>query len=268
MSAGASAVLLMQDHGRVRCITFNRPDRRNAWSDELSAAYAVALAEADRDPGVRAIVVAAEGPSFCVGGDMADLKSFAANRTFSRPDIVRSVPWQTTAVRKPVIAAVQGGCAGVGLAHALTCDVRFAAADARFATSYARRGLPAESGTAWLLSRVVGVGAASDLLLSGRVIGAQEALQLGLVNRVVPAGEVVTEALGYAQDIAQSCSPAAMQTIKQQLWEALAEESFEVSATMADQLAERFLAEEDDVAEGVQSFIEKRPPEFGALPSR
>ncbi|GCE41560.1 Enoyl-CoA hydratase [Rhodococcus wratislaviensis] len=266
MTGDDTTVLLTEQVDRVRLITFNRPEKRNAWSDELSVAYAAALADADRDPAVRVIVVAAAGSTFCVGGDMEDLKTFAAERTFARKNVRRSAPWETTRVRKPVVAAIQGACAGIGFAHALACDVRFAAMDARFTTTYARRGLPAESGVAWLLPRVIGMSAAVDLLLSARVIGAAEAMRLGLVAQVIEGDEVLSEALRYAHDLARSCSPKAMQTIKEQLWAGQETVSFELSAVSADQLAERFLTDSDDVMEGVSSFVEKRPPEFGSLP--
>ena len=269
MARAQAPVLLTEQIERVRVITFNRPEQRNSWSDSLGAAYATALAAADNDPSVRVIVVAAAGSTFCVGGDMADLKDFAAEGTFERSGVRRPAPWETTTIRKPVVAAIQGACAGIGLAHALACDVRFAAADARFTTTYARRGLPAESGVAWLLPRLIGVSAAADLLLSARVIGAVEARQLGLVAKVVDTDNTVLDAaLSYAHDLARSCSPKAMQAIKEQLCSGLQTASFELSAKSADQLAEQFLTSGGDVMEGVTSFVEKRAPEFSPLPPR
>lgn len=259
-------VLVTRQIGFVRELTLNRPEHRNAWSDELNAAYRQALRAADDDPDVRAIVLAAAGPTFCVGGDIADLEEFAAAGTFARSGVERSLPWDTTMIRKPVLAAIQGACAGIGFAHALTCDVRFAAGDARFATAYSRVGLPAESGAAWLLPRLIGVSSALDLLLSGRVVEVDEALSLGLVTRVIRDEPVLDATLRYAHELAERCSPRAMQAIKEQVWSGLGVTSFEAAAFDADRLAEQFLTENDDVVEGIASFKNKRLPQFAPLP--
>ena len=261
--ASVTPLVLVSQEGAVRTLTFNRPEQRNAWSDELNVAYADALRSADVDPSVRAIVIGAAGPHFCVGGDMGDLKTFASEKSFRREGVRRAEPWETTTIRKPVIAAVQGACAGIGFAHVLTCDVRFAAADARFATSYARRGLPAESGMAWLLPRLVGAARAADLLLSGRLVQVDEAFEMGLVTAVVRDEPVLNAAVRYAQDLATNCSPTAMLAIKQQIWSGLASgpNDFRDSARAADLLAESALAS-PDVLEGVASFVEKRSPQF------
>ena len=259
-------LVLSSQAGAVRTLTLNRPAQHNAWSDELNVAYADALRLADGDPSVRAIVIGAAGRHFCVGGDMADLQTFSAEGSFRREGIRRAEPWETTTIRKPVVAAVQGACAGVGFAHVLTCDVRFAADDSRFTTSYARRGLPAESGMAWLLPRLVGTARASDLLLSGRVVRANEAFEMGLLTAVVRDEPVLDAAMRYAHDLAANCSPAAMFAIKRQIWSGIGGEpdAFRDSARAADSLAESALAT-PDLLEGVASFVEKRSPQFTSL---
>jgi enoyl-CoA hydratase/carnithine racemase len=164
---------------------------------------------------------------------------------------------------KPLIAALNGACAGFGLAQALACDVRVAAAGAKLTTSYARRGLVAEDGTSWLLPRLVGLSRALDLLLSGRVVLAEEGFELGLVNFVVPPEVVVDEALAYAHDLADNCSPAAMAAIKSQLHRHLALE-LRTALEESARLVQRSLGTYD-FREGIASFVERRAPRFEPL---
>ena len=164
----------------VAVLTLNRPERMNGWGGGLATKFYSRLDQAEADPDVRAIVVTGSGRAFCAGADMGDLTSIGgASGHRRRTDISKLVgerhPHFVTTMRKPVIAAINGACAGIGLTQALMCDVRFAAEGAKFTTSFARRGLIAEYGISWILPRVVGWGAALDLLLSGRVFLAEEA---------------------------------------------------------------------------------------------
>jgi enoyl-CoA hydratase/carnithine racemase len=169
-------------------------------------------------------------------------------------------PHFVTSLRTPIIAAVNGACAGIGLTQALMCDVRFAAAGAKFTTSFARRGLIAEYGISWILPRVVGWGAAMDLLLSGRVFHAEEAAELGLVKAVVPADELMPTAMAYAEDIAANCAPSALAVIKQQLYGDAMSGVVETSARAERLMHESMLR--PDFIEGITAFFEKRPPNF------
>lgn len=252
-------VLAETDDDGVRTLTFNKPDRRNGWAEDLQVAYYDHLRAAAEDEAVRAVVVTGAGTTFCPGADMARLDGLAAEGAtlpHAPVDVPRGFP-------KPLIAAVNGACAGVGLVQALLCHVRFAAEEARFSTAFARRGLVAEYGIAWMLPRLVGYGQALDLLVSGRVFDAAEASALGLVHRVVPRADVVTAAQDYARDLARHCSPSAMAVILSQVADA-------ADGTFADAL-ERAYAETDerigsaDLREGVTSYLEKRPPRFPPL---
>ena len=159
------AVLVETDGAGVCTLTFNRPERRNGWSSDLEDAYYAALTDAAADPAVRAVVVTGAGPTFCPGADMArlgDLSAEGATLPHRPVDVPRTFP-------KPLIAAINGACAGVGLVQALFCHVRFAADTARFATAFARRGLVAEYGIAWTLPRLVGLENALDLLLDDSI---------------------------------------------------------------------------------------------------
>jgi enoyl-CoA hydratase/carnithine racemase len=166
-------------------------------------------------------------------------------------------------IPKPVIAAINGACAGLGLAFALTCDVRFCAENAKLTTAFSRRGLIAEHGTSWILPRLIGPARALDLLISARVVRGSEAAELGLVNRAVADERVLEVALDYARDVAANVSPASMATIKRQVYEALSsplpDALQHANALMLDSFSK------PDFAEGVQSFVEKRPPAFPPL---
>ena len=194
MSADDPVLYELRDSG-VAVLTLNRPERMNGWGGGLAAKFYALLDQAEADPDVRAIVVTGAGRAFCVGADMGDLSSIEGAGTGRDTDMSKLVgdrhPHFVATLRKPVIAAINGACAGIGLTQALMCDVRFAAAGAKFTTSFARRGLIAEYGISWILPRVVGWGVAMDLLLSGRVFLAEEAAALGLVNYVVAPQELL-----------------------------------------------------------------------------
>ncbi len=255
-------VLLRQldEHG-VLLLTFNRPDRNNGWCLELEEAYFGALIEASSDSAVRVIVVTGAGRSFCPGMDIQILEQSAKSGTHSTATSRR---WPMTTARwipKPMIAAVNGACAGIGFVQMTCCDLRFAASTAKFTTAFARRGLPAENSLSWMLPRLIGTGNALDLLLSARVVLADEALQLGLVNRVYPADELLPAALAYARDLADNCSPTSMALIKQQVsrdWERSAEESRLQSLVLMSEMGAHA-----DFSEGVMSYQEKRQATFG-----
>jgi len=245
----------------VLLLTLNRADRGNAWNGAMSRACFGALEDAARNPAVRAIVITGAGKAFCTGGDGEKLAEAAASG-----DTTSSTPlpyWTPLRVGKPIIAAINGACFGIGMQQALCADIRFAADDAKFATAYTRRGLVAEFGMSWLLPRLVGTGHAMDLLLSARLVRAPEALAMGLVNRVVPAENLLEEALAYARQLATQCSPRAMQAVKRQHWQDLMTNfaaSYAASETM---LAEASTSA--DFREGIASWQESRPPAFPPL---
>jgi enoyl-CoA hydratase/carnithine racemase len=252
--------------GAVLVLTLNRPDRLNAWTDALEDSYYARLDAAEDDPEVRAIVVTGAGRGFCAGADMSDLERGAAGQGDAE---LRHRPRPRTfplTVRKPMIAAINGAAAGLGLVEALYCDLRFATPDAKLTTAFARRGLIAEYGISWLLARQVGPSRALDLLLSGRVVRGEEALQLGLVDRVCDREGLLDEAVAYAADLAAHCSPWSMATIKAQV-QADLDRTFTAAVAAADEL---MLAsfERPDVAEGVRSYLEGRPPAFPNLDPR
>lgn len=257
----ASTVLLDVGADGVATLTLNRPHRHNAWNPVLERRFYQLLREADRDDRVRAVVLTGAGRSFCPGVDSQRLDGIAG----APMDLSgRTSPAFTYAFRKPLIAAINGACAGLGLVQALMCDVRFAARGAKLATSFSRRGLAGEYGMTWLLPRMIGTERAMDLLLSGRTVDADEALALGLVSRVTEPGEVVAAAAAYARDLAANCSPTSMAVIKHQVLTDL-DASYE-HAMRGAYRAMGALATGPDFREGIDSFLDKRAPRFPPLP--
>jgi len=262
-AAAPEPLVLSQLEDGVLLLTWNRPERNNGWNVDLEEAYFQALIDASADSAVRVIVVTGAGRSFCPGLDMQTLAAATGgtpmtNRRRWPMNFARHVP-------KPVIAAVNGACAGIGFIQAVACDMRFASTSSKFTSAFARRGLPAENSISWMLPRLVGTGNAMDLLLSARVVLPDEALQLGLVNRVVEHDDLLSVTLAYARDLAANCSPRAMAAIKQQVladWETTSEQSRLTALVTVSELTSG-----SDFHEGVASFGEKRAPQFAGLAS-
>jgi enoyl-CoA hydratase/carnithine racemase len=254
-------VVLYEISDGIAQVTLNRPDSLNAWTPALGRNYFDRLQDADEDPGVRVIVVTGAGRGFCAGADMDYLAEVSESGTAeARDPRPQSLP---RSLQKPVIAAINGPCAGLGFVMAMMCDMRFASAGTKLTTAFARRGLIAEYGLSWVLPRIAGPSRALDLLLSGRTFLAEEAAQLGVVDRLTETGEALAEATAYAKDLATFSSPASMATIKRQVYDDL-EQPLATATTDAytymDQSFER-----PDFREGVDSFVERREPRFPPL---
>ncbi len=245
----------------VATLTFNRPEQMNAMIGNSEFAYFERLMQAEADDDVAAIVVTGMGKGWCVGADLA-YRAGEGDLPLPNGVIPNSMP---LAVRKPTIAAINGACAGAGFGHAMMLDFRVASSTAKFTTAFAQRGLVAEYGLAWLLTKMVGRHIATDLLLTSRVLTGLEMADLRLVNRAVPEGDVLETALGLAEHLANNVSPASMATIKHQLLiepEMNPSQAFESSNAL---MFESFAGA--DLVEGVTSFLEKRPANFAPLGS-
>jgi enoyl-CoA hydratase/carnithine racemase len=252
----------------VAVLTLNRPDRLNTWGGDIATPFYAGLDRAEDDPVVRVIVVTGRGKAFCAGAQLGSMGSVAQSIADTDEGKLASLvgdrePYSLTSLSKPVIAAINGHCVGIGLTQALMCDVRFAAAGAKFAASFARRGLIAEYGVSWILPRLTGWGVALDLLLSGRTFLADEAAELGLVKEVVPPEQLMKRVMDYAEDIAQNCSPASMAVIKRQAYGDAMREVADASKR-SDALLQESL-QRPDVIEGITSFLDKRAPNFPGL---
>lgn len=253
----------------VAVLTLNRPHALNAWTPTMGDEIDLVLRTATDDPRVVGIVVTGAGRGFCAGADWRALQQEVPGTfvpTAGDPawgDDFRGRFTSFLSVPKPMIAAINGPAVGMAVAMILACDLRFMAPGATIAASFARLGLVAELGTSWLLPRTVGVGAAMDLLLSGRPVEADEALRLGLVDRVVDDGPVVDAARRYVADLAEHCSPAAMAAIKRQVNQQLHRGLGEAEAASRRLMA----ASHDwpDFAEGTRAFAERRRATFGRL---
>lgn len=258
----------------VATITLNRPERLNAWTDRMGAEVRHAVAQAEADKRVVGIVITGAGRGFCAGADLKGLQAITVGeRAALVADELAADPGDPamgegfrkhhaylTSVRKPVIAAINGPCAGMAVPIAVFCDLRFASETATFTTAFARRGLIAEWGLSWTLPRLVGTAHALDLLFSGRVIDAREAERIGLVNRVIPGDKLVAYCQDYVRELAASCSPASMQVMKRQVYQQLTRELGPSHDEAVQLMVESF--SRPDFKEGVQSFVERRPPKF------
>lgn len=259
----------------VAIITMNRPEALNALTGRMMAEIRHALAAAEQDPAVVGIVLTGAGRGFCAGADISDLDATASGDSGAREDLSQfdadpgdksmGENFQVTytyilSVQKPVIAAINGPCAGLGFCYALLCDMRFAEKQAKFTTAFAQRGLIAEHAASWLLPRLIGSGKALDLLWSARKFTGDEAYDLGVVERLVDTGEAVQTACDYIRELAAVASPTSFKIIKAQVYRHLNMELAEAMKESNSLMAESLVRE--DFQEGVRSFIEKRPPSF------
>lgn len=261
MTTADEALVLRELRGSVLVLTLNRPDRLNAWTDALEDEYFAALDDAERDPDVRAIVVTGAGRGFCAGADMEMLQSIdASDADPTGPVRDRARPYR---LATPLVGAVNGAAAGIGLVQALYCDVRLTTPEAKWTTAFAQRGLAAEYGSAWLLGRLLGPGRAADLLLSGRVLLGTEAVEIGLAERLVEGPELLDAAVEYADGLARASSPWSMAVMKDQLRHDLGGTFDEAAERAERRMRESFAG--PDVAEGVASFLERRSPTFAPL---
>jgi enoyl-CoA hydratase/carnithine racemase len=258
----------------IATVTLNRPDKLNAWTMRMGDEVQHALRRADADDAVRVIVVTGTGKGYCAGADMALLQGLNRGDAVAEgSDLPPAQPYDAQVpaafrgaysyplgLTKPVIAAVNGVAAGLGLSYMLYYDLRIASDRARFGTLFSRRGLVAEHGSAWLLPKLIGMANACDLLFSGRIISAEEALRMGLVNRVVRHEALLPTVREIATEIATLCSPRAVRIMKRQLYGDL----FTDLATAMEEADREMIASfaTEDFREGVASFVERRPPRF------
>ncbi len=265
--------IIYQIEDEIATITLNRPHRMNAWTGRMHTEYRWVLAQADADESVRVIVVTGAGKGFCVGADSQALEGHVAKGGYDpgTPDPLAEPGYGTRAefdasfayhfgLRKPVIAAMNGPAAGVGLVLACFADIRFAVPGVKFTTAHGKLNFPAEYGLSWLLPRMIGLTRANDLLLTSRVFTSDEALQLDLVNRIVPAETLMEETYRYAQQMKNSVSPASLRETK---WQIYTDQHRSVADAVGT--SERLLdtmSKQADYREGVQAFLDKRPPEW------
>jgi len=270
-----SKVLRYQVADAVATITLDRPPM-NTWTGRMHEEYCRCMVEAERDTAVRVVVVTGAGErAFCAGADARALEGHSERGAYddglpddlARPASDAHPRYQhdfafQMAMSKPVVAAINGAAAGVGLALACFADLRFAAEQARMTTAHGRLGLPAEYGLSWMLPRLIGVTRAADLLLSSRIFSGEEAAAMGLVNEALPLADLGRRVQEYAATLAHDVSPASLAASKRQLYDDL-HRDVGSSLTEADRLLRQMITT-DDYREGVRAFVEKRPPLFAA----
>jgi len=257
----------------IATITLNRPHRKNAWTGRMHTEYRWVLANADEDSNVRVIVVTGEGRGFCVGADSKALEGHVEKGGYDpgTPDPLAEPGFGTSpefdasfayhfGLSKPVIAAINGPAAGVGLVLACYADIRFSVPAVKFTTAHGKLNFPAEYGLSWLLPRLIGLPAANDLLLTSRIFTSDEAHEIGLVNRLVKPEKLMEETYAYARMMKNSVSPASLRETK---WQIYRDQHRDVATAVVE--SEKLLHEmskQHDYKEGVKAFLEKRTPDW------
>ncbi len=262
----------------VATITMNRPDRLNAFTARMLAEIRHALAEAEKDPRVVGIVLTGAGRGFCAGMDMGALDDMSAGGESADHDLssfdvdpgnpdmgpqFATMYNHLLGLRKPIMAAVNGAAAGMGMAYALLCDMRFVEKSAKFTTAFSQRGLVAEHAMSWILPRLIGTSKALDLLWSARKFDGAEAVDIGIADRLCETGESVNDATAYLTELAQIASPTSLMIMKQQVYKHIdmpLGPSMEETVRLMQESLKR-----DDFREGVRSFIERRAPHFARI---
>jgi enoyl-CoA hydratase/carnithine racemase len=249
----------------VATITLHRPEARNAFSGLMGRELGEAFRSCDLDDAVRAIVLTGAGDSFCVGADMA-----AGEETFAKQEAAdfsaAAFDPPAFALRKPVIAAVNGHAIGLGLTIAMQCDVRILAREGKYGIVQVRRGVMPDAYAHWTLPRIVGLERAALILLTGKRMSADEAMELGIASRCLPAVEVLPAALEIARDIASNTAPLSVAVSKKLLWQ-----SWDLSAEQMERMEtalHHHLMGKPDAIEGVMAYLERRPPQWKLRLSR
>jgi len=262
MSAEQDLLFSVTDSG-VATITLNRPDKRNAFTDEMIARWVELLGECQRRNDVRVVVFAANGKSFCSGADTGRMAGRTEQTVIEARDrmsaVAHSLVRAVARLEKPVIAAVNGAAVGGGMDVALMCDIRLASSEARFAETYAKMGLLPGVGGAWFLPRIIGKSRALDLFWTGRWVDINEAEQLGLVDRIFEAEEFAEQVAAYAEQVAQA-APLSVKAIKK-----LVNNGLQTTLDLhLDDLAAHLavVRTSEDHKEAVAALKDKRPPAF------
>ena len=258
---------------RIATITLNRPHRLNAWTGRMHSEYRWALAQAEADADVSAVVVTGAGRGFCAGADSAALEGHVQKGGYDsglreeparpgygvRPEFDATFAYHF-GLTKPVIAAINGPAAGVGLVLACFADIRFAAAGVKLTTAHGKLGLPAEYGLSWLLPRLIGLARANDILFTSRVVMSEEAAAIGLVNAVYPPEELLARTYDYTRALVRSVAPSSLASTKRQIYTDLHRDA--ASAVNESETLLNAMTTTADFREGVLSLLEKREPRW------
>ncbi|WP_413767441.1 enoyl-CoA hydratase-related protein [Rhodococcus pyridinivorans] len=263
---GTENSVVLERHGEIAVMRLNRPDKLNAFTDEMGERLIAMFDETDADDEIRAVVVTGTGRGFCAGADLA-----AGGDTFvlgddpdtggAPPDLGGRVTLRIYRSLKPVIAAINGPAAGVGVTMTLPADIRIAADTAKFGFVFTRRGLVPEACSTWFLPRAVGISTAVEWTVGGKMVPVAEALERGLVREVLPADRVLDRAIEIARELVSGTAPVSAALTRQLMWQMLGASGPEV-AHRAESIGIHVRGTSDDVREGVEAFLAKREPKF------
>jgi enoyl-CoA hydratase/carnithine racemase len=260
--------ILAEARDGILTVTLNRPEKLNAYNQQMGRELAAVLRRADQDDDVRVVVFTGAGRAFCAGADMSpDSGFFAKDSESSEQSQDDRFVTRIYECLKPVIAAINGPAVGVGITMALPMDIRIATANARFGFVFTRRGLVPEAGSAWFLPRIVGLPQALRWVYAGAMVSADEALKSGLISEIVAAEDLLPRATELAREIADNTSPVATALSRQLLWRVAAADHPD-AALAVDATLNRALATSPEAREGIAAFLEKRKPKFPGRPSR
>lgn len=254
----------LERRGPVLLVTLYRPDRMNAWTWRMAAELLHCFGEADADDAVRAIVVTGHGNAFCAGADLGSgEETFSGRGSATGTSDDRRATQEAIQARQtktPIIAAINGAAVGAGLTMTMAWDLRVAADDAKLGFVFNRRGIMPDADLIWTIPRMIGYGAAMDVLLTGRIFLGAEAKELGLVNRSVPRADVLETALALANDIAENTAPVSVAITKRLMYDFLTRDWDDASRLQRELFG--WTGKQPDAREGVKAFLERRPPEW------
>lgn len=256
---------------KILTITLNRPDHLNAFTNVMRDEMIAAFDQADADDDIRCVIVTGEGRGFCAGADLGDGgDTFNTEREGQDGPVWRDGGGQVSLrifeSKKPVIGAINGPAVGVGVTMTLPMDIRIASSAAKFGFVFSRRGIVPEACSSWFLPRIVGIQQALAWTFSGRVFPAEEALKGGLVQEVTAPEDLLPRARAIAAEIAENTAPVSVALTRQMMWRMLGADH-PMEAHKVDSRGIAQLGISPDVKEGVESFLEKRPPDFSMKPS-
>ncbi|WP_200084678.1 crotonase/enoyl-CoA hydratase family protein [Salicibibacter cibi] len=253
---------------KIMTITLNRPDKLNAYNRQMQNDFMHALDRADSDDEVRVVIVTGEGRAFCAGADLEK-----GGETFGFEDSIEEhrdgggiLALRIYELKKPIIAAINGPAVGIGATMTLPMDVRIASDKAKMGFVFARRGITQEACSGWFLPRIVGISQAMEWVSTGRIFKAEEALETGLVSKVVPPEELMDTAVSLGREIADNTSAISVALSRQLMWKMMgADHPMEAHKIESKYLY--WVGKREDAREGINSFLEKREPNFNMKPS-
>lgn len=254
----------IERHGPVELVTLYRPERMNAWTWQMASELLQAFNAADADDAVRAIVVTGHGNAFCAGADLGGGGDTFSGRsstvgTVDHKQATRSAV-QARQTKTPIIAAINGAAVGAGLTQTMAWDLRVAADDAKLGFVFNRRGIMPDADLLWTIPRMIGYGAAMDVLLTGRIFTGAEGKELGLINRSVPKADVLDTAMAMARDIAENTAPVSVAITKRLMYDFLNRDWPEADQLQRDLFT--WTGQQPDAKEGVVAFLERRAPDW------